>query len=88
MLIGITRNFVIKLAQQAGFVVEERELKISELQQATEAFITASNKEILPITDIDGKKIGIGSVGTHTRKLIDMYQQAVADAVMKSKNKN
>ena len=56
ILKGITRNLVIKLAKKE-FKVEERELKTDELSLTTEAFITATNKDIVPVVQIDDKKI-------------------------------
>jgi len=75
VLSGTTRNLIIKLA--AGkYPVEKREIKISELWNAEEAFITATNKNIVPIVIVDGRKIGKGNVGDITKVLIktlDMY---------------
>ncbi len=73
ILIGITRNFVIELAQKAEFQIEERPVLISELNEATEAFISATNKEILPIVKIDSTVIGNGQVGRHTTTLMEMF---------------
>lgn len=78
ILIGITRNFVVKLGKKAGFTVEERDIRLSELKSATESFITATNKEIVPIVNIDGQKIGMGKVGENTKKLINLYTQAIS----------
>ena len=35
--------------------MEERELKTEELNSATEAFIAATNKDIVPVVQIDDK---------------------------------
>jgi branched-chain amino acid aminotransferase len=77
ILIGITRNFVIQLARKAGFTVIERDIRLHELQEAHEAFITATNKEILPITKVDNQKIGSGIVGKHTKQLMNMFQERI-----------
>ena len=78
VLSGITRNLVIKLA--AGkYPVEKRDIKISELWNAEEAFITASNKKIVPIVQIDGRKIGKGNVGDVAKvmmKTFEMYSRS------------
>lgn len=71
---GITKDKVIKLAKKAGYKVEERELRFNELEKATEAFITATNKDICPIVKIDSHKIGDGRVGKVTKDLLDRYR--------------
>jgi branched-subunit amino acid aminotransferase/4-amino-4-deoxychorismate lyase len=84
ILIGTTRNHVLKLARKAGFTIEERDIMLDELFVADEAFITASNKEVLPIVAIDGKKIGNGKVGQKTQLLMNHYKKSL-DAYVRSR---
>lgn len=72
ILIGTTRDFVINLAKK-NFKIEERILKQEELEEVDEAFITATNKEILPVVKIDGQIIGSGKVGKNTKALISIF---------------
>lgn len=72
VLIGITRNCVLKLAKSA-YDVNERSISMRELLKADEVFITATNKAIIPVAQIDDKKIGTGKIGKHTRYLMDMF---------------
>ena len=76
ILKGITRNLVIKLAKKE-FEVEERELRMDELNLVAEAFITATNKDIVPVVQIDGKKIGGGKPGKNTKRLMEMFAEFV-----------
>jgi branched-chain amino acid aminotransferase len=82
VLIGITRNFVLKLAKKAGFVIEERPIRQEELAEATEAFITSTNKDILPIVQVADQKIGMGTtkgkVGENTKRLMELFAQETA----------
>jgi len=55
ILLGTTRNFVLKLAKKS-FKIEERRIKKSELRFANEAFITATNKDIIPVIILMAKK--------------------------------
>lgn len=73
ILFGITRKLIIKLAKENGFKVQEREIKISELFSADEIFLTSSNKDIVPIVKVDGKKIGNGKVGKITKDLMKIF---------------
>ena len=78
ILSGITRKVVIQLA--AGeFPVEERHLTITELEECQEAFITSTSKEVLPVTQIDDRKIGSGNVGELTKRTMGLFQGYVTN---------
>jgi D-amino acid aminotransferase len=86
ILIGITRNHILKLAKKRGFTIVERDIMLNELWKVDEAFITATNKEVLPIVNVDGRKIGNGKVGKQTQLLMQAFQESVQHYV-KDKNK-
>lgn len=75
---GMTRHFVSKLAKENGFKVKERDLKVTELKTADEAFLTATNKEIVPIVMVDSLKIGNGQVGESTKVLMKLLADHIA----------
>lgn len=66
ILHGITRMRVLELAPQTSI----RPISFEELLAADELFITSTTKKILPITQIDDRKIGSGQVGPLTKKLM------------------
>jgi branched-chain amino acid aminotransferase len=68
ILLGVTRNTVLALAQ-GRFAIEERPILLSELAHVDEAFITSSSKEITPVIQIDDIIIGSGKPGPHTFEL-------------------
>jgi branched-chain amino acid aminotransferase len=70
---GITRNTIMTLAEEQGYDVIERVIKIEELYDADEVFFTGSAAEVTPIREIDDKAIGNGSRGPVTEKLQTMY---------------
>ncbi len=78
ILIGITRNVVLELAQ-GRFAVEERAILLEELALADEVFITSSSREITPVVQIDDLVIGGGKPGPRTYELeqrfIEMVEQ-------------
>ncbi|MFH0891930.1 MAG: aminotransferase class IV [Candidatus Falkowbacteria bacterium] len=73
VLIGTTRNFILKAARKR-FGVEERDVKTGEIKRATEAFITSTTREILPVVKIDNIMIGNGRVGDNTKALMEIFK--------------
>jgi branched-chain amino acid aminotransferase len=69
ILAGITRAAVIELAQKQGIPVVERAMTVYDLVCADEVFETATMAEIVPIAEIDGRKVGDGGVGPVTKRL-------------------
>lgn len=70
VLPGITRNLIIKLVRKNKISVKEKDISENELKNADEVFLTATNKNIVPIVNIDGKKIGNGKPGKITKNLM------------------
>jgi len=74
ILIGITRDTVIKLANwELGIETIERQIDRSELYIADECFLTGTAAHVTPVLEIDHRKIGNGQVGSITKKLQDLY---------------
>ncbi len=78
ILLGITRDSVIKIAEAKGLEVEEREAHREELYTSDEVFFTGTAAELTPITEIDSRKIGNGKIGPVTKMLSDAYAEVVA----------
>ncbi len=76
VLMGITRNAVLELAQGL-FTIEERPILLTELPLIDEAFITSSSKEIMPIVRIDDQTIGNGTPGRRTFALEQRFIERV-----------
>ncbi len=73
ILAGTIRKFVMGLAKNK-FKVEERDVKVSELKIATEAFLTSTTREVLPVVRIDNVTIGNGNVGENTKWLMGIFK--------------
>ena len=71
---GITRKVVLKLAPKK-FKIKVRDIKVNEIKKATEAFITSTTREIVPVVKIDNIKIGDGKVGKNTKLLIELFKK-------------
>jgi len=78
MVVGITRNAVIKLARnELGMETIERRINHSELYTASECFLTGTAANITPVVEIDGRKTGSGEAGEITRKLQKAYSGVI-----------
>jgi branched-chain amino acid aminotransferase len=73
LLIGVTRNKVIELAEYLGISVEESFVPLEMLYSAQEVFITGTTKRIIGVTQVDNFVIGNGCVGELTSKLLKEY---------------
>ncbi|OHB89231.1 MAG: branched-chain-amino-acid transaminase [Planctomycetes bacterium RIFCSPHIGHO2_02_FULL_40_12] len=75
ILIGITRNVVMEIAKEAGMTVKEEQLTRNDLYNADECFLTGTAAEIIPVANIDGRKIASGKPGKVTLSLLKKYQE-------------
>jgi D-alanine transaminase len=73
ILAGITRQSLFKLAREAGVHIEERAFTAKEAHDADEAFLTSASNFVLPIVEIDGKRIGGGQPGPMVRRLRQLF---------------
>lgn len=77
ILNGITRQLVIAEADDLGYSILEKSISLAELYSADEVFLTGTTTEIMPIIQIDQKKIGQGIVGSCAQKLLQRYRRLV-----------
>ena len=73
ILHGITRKVTLELAKKLKIKTEIRPVTVAELLSADECFITATNKKITPIIQIDNKKINSGTPGPITKQLLSSF---------------
>ena len=73
ILPGITRSVVLELTKDT-YVLDLRHIDADELKQMDEIFITASNKEIVPVIQVDDLVIGNGKPGKNTRNIMEMFK--------------
>jgi branched-chain amino acid aminotransferase len=69
ILAGVTRGVVLELAGELGIPVEERALPVPRLEEADEAFLTSTVREVLPVTRVGGRALGAGVPGPLTERL-------------------
>ena len=73
ILPGITRSVLVNLVK-GHFDLDVREIQKDELSSMEEVFISASNKEIVPIIQVDDIVIGDGKPGPRTRKVMQLFR--------------
>lgn len=90
ILPGITRTLAMRLARKlfGAANVIERDVFVQELKVADEAFITATNKEIVPVVRVGAETIGIGLPGEMTLRLRDAYEDFVRKYVARYEREN
>lgn len=74
ILEGITRREVLSVAEERGIPCRERKLEAGDLAAASEAFITSSIREIVPVVRADEISIGSCKPGRVTLALLDAYR--------------
>jgi branched-chain amino acid aminotransferase group I len=75
---GVTRGMVIEIARANDIPVTERNLSISEIWSADEAFTTGTMGELSPVLEVDGRTIGDGQPGSFTGRLQALYAERTA----------
>ena len=76
-LLGVTRGVVLELARGQGIPCRERAVRPEELAEATEAFLTSSLLEVMPLTRVDGRPVGSGGAGKMSLRLLASYLERV-----------
>ena len=77
ILLGVTRRVVLRLARGQGMDIEYRAPRLEE--DFAEAFLTSSSRGIVPIVQIDDRRVGQGTVGAWTKRLSLAYQAYVEE---------
>ncbi len=70
---GITRGLVLEIALENGIEVEVRNISLTELYSADEAFGTGSMGELTPIKEVDGRMLQNRSGTQMTQELIKLF---------------
>ena len=63
ILPGVTRKVILELIQDTSLEYEETKIPVDSFLLAEEIWVTNSTKGVIPIIDLDGKKIGSGLPG-------------------------
>lgn len=75
ILPGITRQTIIDIAKRLKIEVSERNITIHDLYNADEVFLTATGIELVPVIEIDGRKIGRGEPGPVFIRIKEQFEK-------------
>ncbi len=73
LLPGITRDLILELAAKHQLPHEEKALAQAIVEEADEIWLTSSTKEVLPVTQLNGRPVGDGKPGPMWRKMHRHY---------------
>ena len=79
ILHGVTRARVMKLAEELGYDLNERDITPYELLTSDEVFLTGTLAELVPVIKVNGVPIGEGRPGPITKEVIRAFQRITQD---------
>ena len=74
---GVTRGCILELAGEARIESREKRLTRYDVYTADECFLTGTGAEVMPIAEVDGRKIGTATPGPVTKRLLDAFHALV-----------
>jgi D-alanine transaminase len=77
ILAGITRKLVLDLARDLDIAAAEAPIYADRTADIQELFLSGTTTEIMPVTTLDGRPVGDGSVGPITKRVQDAYRERV-----------
>ena len=72
---GLTRQMVLDICREQDIPAVERNLSLTELYTADEAFTSGTMGELTPVLEADGRTIGTGDPGELTRRLQTLHRE-------------
>jgi branched-chain amino acid aminotransferase len=83
VLEGITRHSIHTIAQDLGYKILEQPISRDQLYIADEVFVCGTAAECIGLSEVDFRKIGEGKTGPVTRKIQDVYHDAIRGKIEK-----
>ncbi|MDQ3866626.1 MAG: aminotransferase class IV [Actinomycetota bacterium] len=69
ILAGVTRATLLEAAGELGYEVHEGAFPLAHLAESEEAFTSSSVREVMPVVELDGARLGAGVPGPGAREL-------------------
>ncbi len=83
VLEGITRSSLTTIANDLGYEVHEAPISRDQLYIADEIFVCGTAAECIGLSEVDFRTIGSGTTGPITKKIQDVYHEAIRGKVKK-----
>ncbi len=83
VLEGITRHSIHTIAQDLGYKILEQPISRDQLYISEEVFVCGTAAECIGLSEIDFRTIGNGKTGTVTKKIQDIYHEAIRGKIKK-----
>ncbi len=74
---GITRDTVLEIARKLKIPTHEHVLTRHELYISEECFLTGTAAEVVPVVEVDGRKIGNGKPGKLTKFIMKEFKKLI-----------
>ena len=74
---GVTRGAILALAGESGMEAREQRLTRYDVYTADECFLTGTGAEVMPIAEVDGRRIGSVTPGAATKRLSAAFHALV-----------
>ncbi len=81
LLEGVRIKIIEKLCFELEIIFERRNFNVSELMNADEILLTSATKEILPITSVNGMKIGIKNLEGKPGRIFQKLRQGYTNLI-------
>ena len=81
ILNGITRQVILKCAEEIGMPVKEEAFTKEQLLAMDEIIVSSTTSEVTPVIDVDGQVIGSGKPGEWTRKLQAQFDTKIPQPI-------
>lgn len=81
ILNGITRQVILKCAEEIGMSVKEEAFTKEQLLAMDEVIVSSTTSEVTPVIDVDGQTIGSGKPGEWTRKLQAQFETKIPQPI-------
>ncbi|MGA9341126.1 MAG: aminotransferase class IV [Rhodanobacteraceae bacterium] len=74
---GITRANVLRVCHENGIPAFEKSFSLTDVYGAEEAFVTGTFAGVVPVREVDGRRIGTGMRGPMALRLQTLYRELV-----------
>jgi len=85
LLAGVTRGLLIEIAGRHGIRCAERAMTVDEVVDADEVMITSTLREVQPVVEVAGKRIGGGVPGPLTKRFGVLFRGYVVERTLRDR---